>query len=80
MSDVDPIEAFGAPEIFCDGVAEIKIIADVARVTLHERQDGTRVVTGRLKIPLVELPDVIQSMVIAFTEAAKTIIKPTLSS
>lgn len=76
MSDDDPIEAFAVPEIFVDGIADIKIIADVARVSLVERHDGLRVVTGRLKIPLVELPDVIQSLVIAFTEAAKTLIKP----
>jgi hypothetical protein len=70
----------GVPEIFVDGAAEIKIIEGVTRIPLVARRDGEREVVARLAIPITELPDFIQSMVIALTEAAKAIVKPAMQS
>lgn len=75
----DPID-MSAPEIFFDQVTDIKIIEGVARIALLARRDGRHIIVARLAIPLSELPDVIQSMVMALTNAAKTIVKPALSS
>lgn len=80
MCNDDPIDPLAVPEIFLDGISEIKIIEGVVRIVLVERQDGQRIVSGRLKIPLSELPEVIQALVISLTEAAKSIVKPPLSS
>lgn len=79
MSDDEPID-LGAPEILFDGIQSNKIIEGVVRIALYSRHNGERVIVGRLAIPLSELPDVIQSLVILLTEAAKTIVKPALSS
>lgn len=75
----DPIDT-GAAEIFFDGVHEIKIIEGVVRMALVSRRDGQMIVALRLAIPLSELPEVIQELVIALTTAAKVIVKPPLSS
>jgi hypothetical protein len=75
----DPVD-LGAPEIFFDQVGDIKIIEGVVRMALLTRHDGESIVSARLAIPLSELPEVIQSLVIALTEAAKVIVKPVLSS
>jgi hypothetical protein len=75
----EPID-IGAADIFFDGVHDIKIIEGVVRIALIARRDGEMVIVARLAIPLSELPDVIQALVIALTDAAKVIIKPVLSS
>lgn len=74
---IDPLVS---PEIFFDGIAEIKIIEGVVRLALYSRRNGEHVITARLAVPLSELPEVIQSLVISLTEAAKAIVKPPLSS
>lgn len=80
MNDEDDlIDVTGVPELFFDGVSEIKIIEGVVRLVLYSRHGGTRTVVAKLAIPISELPDVIQTMVMALTTAAKTIIKPMLS-
>jgi hypothetical protein len=68
------------PEIFFDGVSDAKIIEGVTRFALHVRRDGDSVVVARLAVPLSELPEVIQELVILLTRAAKVIIRPPLSS
>jgi hypothetical protein len=72
----DLIDPFNAQEIFFDGVHEVKILESVVRIVLFSRQDGARVVAARLAVPLSELPDVIQALVIALAEAARTIVRP----
>lgn len=80
MSSDHPID-LGAPEIFFDGVsADIKIIEGVVRFALYSKRGNETIVTARMAVPLSELPEVIQSLVIALTEAAKVIVKPILSS
>lgn len=74
------LEPVGVSEIFVDGAAEIRIIEGVARIQLFSRHNGESEVVARLAIPITELPDFIQSMVIALTHAAKQIIKPVMSS
>jgi len=69
---MDLIDPHNAQEIFCDGIHEVKIIDSVVRIVLYSRQDGTGVVVARLALPLSELPDMIQALVIALTEAVKT--------
>ena len=59
------------PEVFTDGIHEVKIIGGIVRIVWFARQDGTGVVVARLAVPLTELPDVIQALVIALTNAAK---------
>lgn len=73
----DPID-FGAPEIFFDGVSGIKIIEGVVRMTLYAHHNGESRAIAKLAIPISELPEVIQQLVISLTEAAKTIVKSPL--
>jgi len=62
---MDLIDPHNAQEIFFDGISEVKIIDGVVRIVLYSRQDGTGVIVARLALPLSELPDVIQALVIA---------------
>lgn len=75
----DLIDPFNAQEIFVDGIHEVKIIESVARIVLYSRQNGVRVLAARLAIPVSELPDVIQALVIALAEAARANVNPTIS-
>lgn len=75
----DPID-FGTAEIFFDGIHSIKIIEGVVRISLFSKHNGESAIVARLAVPLSELPEVIQTMVISLTEAAKVIVKPVLSS
>lgn len=68
---MDLIDPHNAAEIFFDGITEVRIVDRIVRVALFSRQDGTGVVVARLAIPLSELPDVIQALVIALTEAVR---------
>lgn len=68
---MDVIDPHGAAEIFFDGIHEVKILEGIVRVVLFSRQNSTGVVVARLALPLSELPDAIQALVIALTEAAK---------
>jgi hypothetical protein len=68
---MDLIDPHNAQEIFFDGVSEVKIIQSIVRIVLFSRQNSTGVVVARLALPLSELADVIQALVIALTEAAK---------
>jgi hypothetical protein len=68
MQIIDP---HNVQEIFFDGIYEVKILEGIVRVALFSRQDGSGVIVARLALPLSELPDVIQSLVIALTNAAK---------
>ncbi|MET4210499.1 hypothetical protein [Bradyrhizobium sp. LA2.1] len=68
---MDVIDPHNAQEIFFDGIHEVKIVDGIVRVVLFSRQNSTGVVVARLAVPLSELPDVIQALVIALTEAAK---------
>lgn len=70
---VDPLNA---PEIFFDGIHEIKIIEGVVRIALFSRQNSVSVVTARLAIPMTALPDVIQSMMMSLAEAANAAMFP----
>lgn len=67
MQIIDP----GVAEIFFDIVHEVKIVAGIVRIVLVLRQDGHGVIVARLATPLSELPDAIQALVIALTNAAK---------
>lgn len=69
---MDVIDPHSASEIFFDGIHEVKIVADVVRIALISRQNATSVIVARLALPLSELPGVIQELVIALTNAAKT--------
>jgi len=62
---MDLIDPHNAAELFFDGIHEVKIIGGVVRIVLYSRQDGTGVVVARLALPLSELPDAIQALVIA---------------
>lgn len=77
---VDPIEVVGIPEVVIDGISDIRIIEGLVRVTFFVRRNSETEMALRLAIPLSELPDVIQAMVLTLTEAAKAIVKPALSS
>ena len=68
---MDLIDPHNAQEIFFDGIHEVKIIDGVVRIVLFSRQNSTGTIVARLALPLSELPDVIQALVIALTEAAK---------
>jgi hypothetical protein len=68
---MDVIDSHGAAEIFFDGIHEVKIVQGVVRIALFSRQDGTGIIVARLALPLSELADAIQALVIALTEAAK---------
>jgi hypothetical protein len=69
---MDVIDPHNAQEIFFDGIHEVKIVDGIVRITLFSRQNATGVVVARLAIPLSELPEMIQALVIALTEAAKS--------
>jgi hypothetical protein len=69
---VDVIDPHNAQEIFFDAVNEVKIVRGVVRIVLISRQDGTGIIEARLRCPLSELSDVIQSLVIALTKAARS--------
>jgi hypothetical protein len=68
---MDVIDPHNVPELFFDGIHEVKIVAGIVRITLYSRHDGTGVIVARLALPLSELPDVIQALVIAHTEAER---------
>lgn len=68
---MDVIDPHNAAELFFDGIHEVKIVESVVRIALFSRQDGTGVIVARLALPLSELADAIQALVIALTEAAK---------
>jgi hypothetical protein len=71
-SAMDVIDPHNAQEIFFDGIHEVKIVAGIVRIVLYSRQNDVGTVVARLALPLSELPDVIQALVIALTNAAKT--------
>ncbi|RXG85337.1 hypothetical protein [Bradyrhizobium zhanjiangense] len=68
---MDVIDPHNITDLFFDGIHEVKIVADIVRITLYSRQNGTGLVVARLALPLSEFPDVIQALVIAQAEAAK---------
>jgi hypothetical protein len=68
---MDLIDPHNQPEIFFDGVYEVKILETVVRIVLFSRQNGIRLVAARLALPVAGLPDVIQALVIALAGAAK---------
>lgn len=69
---MEVIDPHNVPELFFDGIHEVKILESIVRIALFSRQDGTGVIVARLAVPLSELADVIQALVIALTEAVKT--------
>ncbi|MFK4647186.1 hypothetical protein QIH93_14935 [Bradyrhizobium ottawaense] len=69
---IDVIDPHSAQEIFFDGIHEVKIVAGIVRIVLYSRQNDVGTVVARLALPLSELPEVIQALVIALTNAAKT--------
>jgi hypothetical protein len=69
---MDLIDPHNAQEIFFDGIHEVKIIEGIVRIVLFSRQNSTGVIVARLALPLSELADVIQALVIALTEAARS--------
>jgi len=69
---MEVIDPHNAQEIFFDGIHEVKIVAGIVRIVLYSRQNDVGTVVARLALPLSELPDVIQALVIALTNAAKT--------
>ncbi len=72
----DPIDVVGIPETFFDGIHEIKIIEGVVRIALYSRHNGDSAIVARLAIPISELPEVIQALVISLTEVARELVKP----
>ena len=74
---IDVVDPHNAQEIFFDGIYEVKIIEGIVRIVLYSRQNSVGVIVARLAVPLSELPDVIQALVIALTEAAKVPKPPT---
>ena len=73
MEIIDP---HNVAEIFFDGISEVKIIEGIVRIVIFSRQNAVGVVVARLALPLSELPDAIQRLVIALTEAAKAGVNP----
>jgi hypothetical protein len=73
---MDLIDPHNAQEIFFDGIHEVKIIEGIVRIVLFSRQNSTGVIVARLALPLSELADVIQALVIALTEAARGAANP----
>jgi hypothetical protein len=69
---MDVIDPHNVAEIFFDGIHEVRIIEGIVRIVIYSRQNAVGVIVARLALPLSELPDVIQALVIALTEAAKT--------
>jgi ABC-type nitrate/sulfonate/bicarbonate transport system substrate-binding protein len=72
---IDPLTA---PEIFFDGVYEIKIVEGVVRIALFSRQNSSSTVTARLVVPASELPDVIQAFVKVLAEAMRPSMRMTI--
>ena len=70
------IDHLNATEIFFDGIQDVQIIEGVVRIALYSRQDGAKVITARLAVPVSELPEVIQALVISLAEAARRIVLP----
>jgi hypothetical protein len=68
---MDVIDPHNVAEIFFDGIHEVKIIEGIVRIVLFSRQNATGVIVARLALPLSELPDVIQALVIALTNAVR---------
>ncbi|MCK1322117.1 hypothetical protein IVA94_14695 [Bradyrhizobium sp. 156] len=68
---MDVIDPHNAQEIFFDGIHEVKIIEGIVRIVLFSRQNSVGVIVARLALPISELPDAIQALVIALTEAVK---------
>jgi hypothetical protein len=73
---MDVIDPHNTQEIFFDGIHEVRIIEGIVRVVIFSRQNAVGVIVARLALPLSELPDVIQALVIALTEAAKSGTQP----
>jgi hypothetical protein len=73
---MEVIDPHNVAEIFFDGIHEVRIIEGIVRVVIFSRQNAVGVIVARLALPLSELPDVIQALVIALTEAAKGGVKP----
>jgi hypothetical protein len=73
---MDVIDPHNVAEIFFDGIHEVRIIEGIVRVVIFSRQNAVGVIVARLALPLSELPDVIQALVIALTEAAKSGTQP----
>jgi hypothetical protein len=69
---MDVIDPHNVAEIFFDGIHEVRIIEGIVRIVLFSRQNAVGVIVARLALPLSELPDAIQALVIALTEVAKT--------
>jgi hypothetical protein len=69
---MDVIDPHSAQEIFFDQLHDVKIVAGIVRIALISKQNATAVIVARLALPLSELPDAIQELVIALTNAAKT--------
>lgn len=69
-------EALGLPEILFDGIASIKIVEGVVRISLRAHRAEGHEIVARLAVPVSEFPDVIQEFVIVLTRAAKTIVMP----
>jgi predicted transcriptional regulator len=69
-------EPMGLPVIAFDEISEIKIIAEVARISLVERRNGNSEPVGRLMVPVTELPEVIQALTKALAEVVRTVINP----
>lgn len=73
---IDVIDPHNVAEIFFDGIHEVRIIEGIVRIVIFSRQNAVGVIVARLALPLSELPDVIQALVIALTEAAKAKLPP----
>jgi hypothetical protein len=69
---MDVIDPHNVSETFFDLFHDVKVVANVVRIALVSRQNDSGVVVARLAMPLSELPDAIQALVIALTEAAKS--------
>lgn len=69
---MDIIDPHNVAEVFFDGIHEVKITKGIVRIVLFSRHDGTGTIEARLRCPLSELPDVIQSLVIALANAARS--------
>ena len=68
---MDVVDPHNVAEIFFDGIYEVRIIEGIVRVVLFSRQNAVGVIVARLALPLSELPDVIQALVIVLADAAK---------
>ncbi len=68
---MDLIDPHNAQEIFFDGASEVKIIEAVTRIVLFSKQNATGVIVARLALPLTELPEFLQMLAKAMTEAAR---------